>query len=112
MFVDPGELDKKIRIIERTEGGQNEAGFDTGPEERTVRECWAKVSSTSGTELLKSGRKLAEAKKRFLVRYTETEITAGMIVVYAGHEYNIQYANSYSDDKDYMEIWTEWKAAV
>lgn len=112
MYVDPGDLDKKILIIERIKDGQNDAGFETGVEERVVRDCWAQVTNTSGKELMQTGRKLAEAKKRFLVRYTDTEITTSMIIRYAGHEYDIQYVNTYGDSKEYLEIWTEWKAAV
>ena len=112
MNVNPGKLDKRIKIILRTEGILDADGFDTGEVTTVIRSCWAQVSNNSGKEVLDSGRKLSEAKKRFLVRDNGTEITAKMIVQYKGHEYDIQYVNTYSDNKEYLEIWTEWEAAV
>lgn len=112
MYVDPGELSKKITIIQRTRAEQDADGFDTEETVTVIRECWAKVTNTSGRELVQGGRELSDAKKRFLVRDNGTAITTNMIIQYAGHEYDIQYVNSYSEDREYLEIWTEWRAAA
>ena len=112
MYVDPGNLDKQISIILRTSGGTDDFGFEVGEDTTVIRNCWAQVTNTSGKELTQAGRELSEAKRRFLVRDNGTEITSAMIVVYKGHEYNIEYVNTYGDKGEYLEIWTEWKAAV
>ena len=107
MQVNPGELNKKIQIILRTSGGQDDDGFDTSETETVIRKCRAQVRNISGKELIAGGRELTEAKKRFLVRYTKTKITTQMIIQYAGDEYDIQYANLWQENKDYIEIWAE-----
>lgn len=112
MNINPGELNKSITIVSKSSGVQNSNGFDTGESETIVRTCWAKVTNTSGKELTTAGQKLSEAKKRFLVRDNGTEITTAMVLRYAGHEYDIQYVNTYGDNKEYIEIWTEAIAAV
>ena len=107
MYVNPGELNKKIQIIRKSDG---ETYDDEGllfENEEIIRECWAKVTNTSGTELIKAGSEIVKAKKRFLIRWTDTEITAAMIVRYAGEDHEIQYINPYGDSREYMEIWTE-----
>lgn len=111
MQVDPGKLDKKIKIILRTSGGQDDAGFDVDePNEVVIRECYAQVTNTSGKELIEGGRELSEAKKRFLVRYTKKKITTQMIIKYAGDEYDIQYVNRWQEHNDYIEIWAELRS--
>ena len=107
MYIDPGDLNKRIQIIRKSDG---ETYDDEGllvEEEEIIRECWAKVTNTSGTELIKAGSEVTEAKKRFLVRWTPVEINAAMIVRYAGDDHEIQYINPYGDSKEYMEIWTK-----
>jgi len=72
-----------------------------------VRSCWARVSWTSGQELVKANSEFAEARQRFLVRYSPAEISTDMYVRYKGKDYGIVYANPYGDTHEYMEIWTK-----
>ena len=67
------------------------------------------IISGMGTIYVKAGTEFADAKKRFLVRWTPTEINTSMYLLYMGELHNIQYVNRYRDNKDYMEIWTDWK---
>jgi len=106
MNVNPGELDKRIQIIRYTES-RNANGFPIGKTATVVRTCWAKFSTKSGTELLRSGSEISEAKQRFLVRDNGTEVIPHMVVRYKGKEYNIVYVNSYGDNGEYLEMWTE-----
>ena len=106
MNVNPGELNKRIQIIRYTES-KNANGFPTGKTGTVVRTCWAKFSMKSGTELLRSGSEISEAKQRFLVRDNGTEIIPHMVVRYKGKEYNIVYVNTYGDNGEYIEMWTE-----
>ena len=106
MNINPGELNKKIQIMLEENTGQDEDGFPTNTE-KVVRSCHAKVSYTSGKEIIQAGSEFSQAKKRFLVRYTPKEITTAMFVRYAGKDHNIVYVNPYGDSKEYLEIYTE-----
>lgn len=112
MYVDPGDLNKKIQIIRKGSGEDYDDEGHPILAEEVIRDCWAKVSSVSGTELIKAGQEVADSRKRFLVRWTSTEITEAMFVRYKGEDLGIVRVNSYSDDKNYMEIWTDKKKAV
>lgn len=107
MNVNPGELKKKIQIIQQIEE-PDEDGFPK-LSEKVVRTCRAKYSNTSGSEIIKAGTEFASAKARFLVRYSDKEFNEDMFVRYKGKDYNIEYINPYGDSKEYMEIWTSLK---
>lgn len=111
MYVNPGELNKTISIILIKEDEINPNGFPIRTEE-VIRTCPAKMSNTSGAEVQKAGSEFANAKVRFLVRWTPTEINTDMVVRYGGKDYGIVYVNPYGDSKEYMEIWTELSERV
>ena len=81
-----GKLDKRIQIIKLISGGVDAEGYDTDAVEELVWECWAQVSQTSGTELIKADAELSDEKKRFLIRYTpiplNTDMMPGMTTTY------------------------------
>ena len=106
MYVNAGELRHIIQIVNIKPAGQNANGFSTGKTETVVRECWAKVTYTSGQEIIKANSEFSEARQRFLVRYSPTEITTDMYVRYHGKDYGIVHVNPYGDTHEYMEIWT------
>lgn len=103
MYVNPGELNKRIQIISRTKSVDSDGCYATN--DTVVYTCWAKYSQASGTELVMSGADFAEIKVRFLIRYTSTAINRKMLVRYAGNDYEITYINGYGDNKKYTEIW-------
>lgn len=107
MYVNPGELKKKIQIIQSVSGGVDKDGFPLKPREKIIRSCYAKVSNTSGSEIVKANSEFAQAKKRFLIRYTGQEISTDMFIRYQGKDHDIHYVNPYGDSKEYLEIWTE-----
>lgn len=107
MYVNPGELNKQIQILFIKSDGVNENGFPASPVEQVIRTCCAKVSNTSGTEVVKVNSEFSDAKKRFLIRYTAKEINTDMVVRYKGKDHDIKYVNPYGDNKEYLEIWTE-----
>lgn len=111
MYVNPGELDKKIQIILLDQTAVNSNGI-VQPAETLVRSCWAKVSNTSGCELQKANSEFSEAKKRFLVRYTDVDINTDMVIRYRGKDHDIEYVNPYGDNKEYLEIWTKLEERV
>ena len=55
-----GKLDKRIQIIKLISGGVDAEGYDTDAVEELVWECWAQVSQTSGTELIKADAELSD----------------------------------------------------
>ena len=103
MNVNPGELDKKIKIVDfTTETDQD--GFGSKKREIIVRETWAKVTRVSASEVMKAGREINLTRCRFLVRYSPLKITHSMFVAYAREYYQIEYANNYNDSNEYIEI--------
>lgn len=111
MYVNPGELNKRISIVLFEAKGFNSNGFPIKTEQ-IIRVCSAKVSNTSGSEIQKANSEFSEAKKRFLVRYTDTEINTDMFVRYNGKDHDIVYVNPYGDSKEYLEIWTKLSERV
>lgn len=107
MNVNPGELNKKIQIIQKAEQ-EDDDGF-SALSDKVIRTCWARYSNTSGSEIIKAGTEFASAKARFLVRYSPISINEDMFVRYKGKDYNIEYINPYGDNKEYMEIWASLK---
>lgn len=110
MNINPGELNKKIQLLkpEITTNGNGIQQTEWIP----VRNCWAKFTKTSGTELVKANAEFAEEKARFLVRYSSIPIDTNMIVRYAGEDYDIKYTNPYGDSHEYVELWTERREKV
>lgn len=109
MYIDPGDLKKKILIVCKSTGEEYDDEGHLIEREKVIRDCWARLSSISGTELIKAQSDFADAKKRFLVRYTPVEINTSMSVKYAGKYHQITYVNPYRENKDFLEIWTDWK---
>ena len=106
MNINPGELNKRIQIILDENTEQDEDGFPES-KEKVIRSCYAKVSYTSGKEMIQAGSEFSRAKKRFLVRCTPQEVTTAMFVRYAGKDHDIVYVNPYGDSREYLEIYTE-----
>lgn len=106
--IQAGELRSRIQIIQKTEQ-RNAGGFVTGTTEAVVHCCWAKVTKTSGTEMVKSNADFGQEKARFLIRYTTRPIDRKMVIRYGGRDYSIEYINDYAG-RQYMEIWGTWQS--
>ena len=101
MRIDAGELNERIEILRQTQVADAD-GYQQNTFE-VVRSPWAKVTATSGHELIKAGAELQEAKVRFLIRQSRTEISRAMSVRWRGSIYPIEFTNEY--DREYVEIW-------
>lgn len=104
MYVNAGELDKRISIYRKPELAAD--GYL--PDEAKpplVHSCWAKFSQPSGRELVKANADVGESKARFLIRRPRKEIDRKMFVRYKGLDYEIVYINPYGDSGEWMEIW-------
>ncbi len=103
MNVNPGELNKRIKIVDFIEE-KDKNGFATAKKEVIVRNTWAKVTRISASEVMKAEREIILTRCRFLVRYSPRQITHSMFVFYAGVYYQIEYVNNYGDSNEYIEI--------
>ena len=83
MYVNPGDLDKQIQVIRKTEPTYNDEGKRVINEE-VVRSCWAQVKNTSGTELIKAGTEFADAKMRKNAFWSGTQIQRSMPLWWSG----------------------------
>lgn len=106
--IQAGELRSRIQIIRKTEQ-RDAGGFVTGTSEEVILCCWAKVTKTSGTEMVKADADFGQEKARFLIRYTPRAIDRKMLVRYGGRDYAIEYINDYAG-RQYMEIWGTWQS--
>lgn len=113
MYVNAGELRHPIRIVERS-GLRNANGYPVQRDDpaywTAVRSCRAKFSQVSGTEMVKADADFTVVKARFLVRWTKTEITRKMVVLFQDKEWEITYVHDYGGGRKYMEIWAEWRS--
>ncbi len=106
--VQAGELNRRIEIVQITETTDSD-GYGT-THRRTVRSCWAKVTKTSGAELVRANADFGQEKVRFLIRYPGAGvIDRKMLVHYEGRDYEIEYLNDYAG-RQYLEIWGTWQS--
>lgn len=104
--IQAGELNRRIRVLRRETAADAE-GFPSGEPEEIYR-CWAKVTLTSGTELLRANADFGQMKARFLIRWTGVPIDRKMYVEYGGKEWQIEYVNDYAGR--YLELWGVWES--
>ena len=105
--IQAGELRHRIRILQREKNTDGE-GFPVGDPLEIYR-CWARVTITSGTELMRAPADFGQKKARFLIRWTSTTIDRKMYVEYGGKEWQIEYVNDYAG-RQYIELWGVWES--
>ncbi len=103
MYVNPGELNKRIEITASSE--KDSDGFRTGAP-IVIKRCWAKYSrKTSEKETAGAGADpVTSTTTRFLIRYTSTSIDTTMKIRYNGRYYDIQDVNDIQDRHQFIEI--------
>lgn len=111
MNINPGELNKKIQIVRKNSNSRDADGYPMESIE-VIRECYAKFTQQSGSEIQKNGSEFANAKTRFLVRHSSIAINTDMYVLYSNKTYDIQYINTYGDSNEYTEIWCQLSEKV
>ena len=107
MQINPGQLNKRIRIITDADLGDKDSDGFPITTETVVHECWARVSNVSGVELIKANADFSKVNTRFLIRYTSKVITTDMIIRFKSVDYNIRYINNYGFSNEYIEILAE-----
>ena len=100
--INAGEFSHWIEI-RRPESAKNAAGYGSGTNSLVCRRR-ARVTRTSGTELVKANADFGQEKVRFLIRYTTQPIDRKMFVRWRGLDYEIEYINDYAGRR-YIEIW-------
>lgn len=107
MNVNPGELNKKILIVQEQKTKDSNGYYTTVTV--PVHACMAKFVRVSGKEMMQHNADFSEVKARFLIRYTKKKISRKMVVEYDNEKYEIQFLNNYGDQDEYIEIWTVLK---
>ena len=100
MNINPGELKKKIAIIQ-WEKIKDEDGFEKKVI-KSKKSVWAKFQRKSMKELEENFANFRDIEVRFLIRYTE--IDRDMEIEYNGELYQIIFLNNYGDNNRYIEI--------
>ena len=103
MNVNAGRLTQRIQIFKIVQAA-DEGGYYI-PQYEHVHCCWAQISRTSGTEMVKDNADFGEEKVRFLIRWTAAPIDRKMVIRHHGKEYEIEYLNDYGTPGKYLEIW-------
>lgn len=103
MNINPGEFNKKIKIIRKNTDARDADGYPMEQIE-TIRECWAKFTQQSGSEVIKNDSEFSNAKTRFLIRHSSISIDTDMYVLYKERVYDIKYINTYGDNGEYTEL--------
>jgi SPP1 family predicted phage head-tail adaptor len=107
--VNPGELRHQIQII-KTSTETDSDGYKV-PNESVFHKCYAKVTNTSGAEIIKSGAEFTDVKTRFLIRY-KAGINEDMYILFKDKKYDISYINNYGYSNEYLEIYADKKELV
>lgn len=102
MRLNAGKLNKRIQIVSVEK--QKDADEYWIESDKPVHSCWAQFSRNSGKELAQNNADYAEITARFLIRYTRTELSRKMVVLYRDDRYEIEYINNYGDSNDYIEL--------
>ena len=105
--INAGELNRRIQII-RLRAVMDQDGYEV-PQEELVLGCWARVTKTSGTEMVKAGADFGQEKARFLIRRPSVAIDRKMLVKYEGKEWEVIYVNDYAGGQ-YVEVWGQWES--
>ncbi|MBD5395018.1 MAG: phage head closure protein [Lachnospiraceae bacterium] len=103
MNVNPGELNKRIKII-KIETEKDNDRFTSKKTENVVRNTWAKITRVKVSEVMRAETEINLTRCRFLVRYSPKPIDHTMFILYAGVYYQIEYVNNYGDSNEYIEI--------
>lgn len=103
MYVNPGELKKRIEIIADSEEKDSD-GFPVSDSDIIIHSCRAKYTRKVGKEESGAGTEVNTATVRFLIRYTKKELHTDMRVRYAGKIYSIEDINDIGDEHRYIEI--------
>lgn len=103
MFIDAGELNKRITISAKITS-RDEEGYPTETL-APVRSCAASFSRLSGKEMIRAGADFSEVRVRFVVRHSySVALDRKMVVTYGGDQYEIEYVNDYGDRHEYVEL--------
>lgn len=104
-MINPGKLNKKIKILKKASGhddyGEPLDGYDT------VHECWSSVKNKSGKEQFQAATPFSKVVTSFLIRYTKKDIDNTMVLEFLSNLYNIIYIDNYNFSNEWIEITAE-----
>lgn len=103
--MDPGRLNKRIKIVKSNEEVQNDYGESIQYD--LVHECWSSVKNKSGTEQFKAYTPFSIEVTSFLIRYTKKTLDSSMIVIFNNFKYKILQVDNYNFSNSWIEITAE-----
>ncbi len=105
--MNPGKLNKRIKILEYAEiedgaGGylddwENEVGWNE------ITTVWANINPLSGRDLIMAQQAMAEITHKITIRYN-FKIKSSHIIVYNSRRFEIQYIRNIQEKNTYLEI--------
>lgn len=101
MYVNPGELNKRIDICQIAE--KDKYGF-RNKEPTVIMSRWAKVTKISGKETDGAGTDTSESSVQFLIRYSKNNIDTNMLVRYCGKLHEISDVEDIQERHEYLKL--------
>jgi head-tail adaptor len=93
--MDPGELDKRVRIVKLVPGGRDAAGAPQKGREQIARP-WAKVIYPGGREFLQGDGEVRVRRVVFKL-YPHAGVDVGQVVEFGGLDHDIQDIRVFDD---------------
>lgn len=105
--MDPGEFDKRVRIVKLAVGGRDGVGAPQTNRQEVARP-WAKATYPGGREFLQSDGEVTVRKVVFRI-YPIAGVDVGQVVEHDGMDHDIQDIRPFDD---VLELHTVGKAPV
>ncbi len=105
MYIDPGELNKRIEIYKRVVPAPDADGYAT-PSLVCVRRPWAKVSNFTAKEVAMHDADYLSSTVRFLIR-SRPGLTRKMLVKCGETYYEIDHVAALGDHDEYTAVYAK-----
>ena len=105
--MDPGEFDRRVRIVKLVPGGRDAAGAPQTNRQEVARP-WAKATYPGGREFLQGEGEVTVRKVVFRI-YPLAGVDVGQVVEHDGMDHDIQDIRPFDD---VLELHTVGKAPV
>lgn len=100
MYINPVDMNKIITIVY--------TDSKTGVTNKII-ETYAKISNTSGSQILQNNVSIDDVKTSFIIRCPQRLIDSSMTIHFNGKVYSIKYVNNLEESNMYIEIIAEYK---
>lgn len=105
--MNPGKLNKRIKILEFAEGEDGAGGYldnwITGEGWNEIITVWANINPLSGRDLIMAQQTMSEITHKITIRYN-SNIKSSHIIAYNSRRFDIQYIRNTQEKNTYLEI--------